>query len=67
MEEEIKESYLDSDISFLPHSIKDLKQLLKIRRANLEITQMIWLKKRAVIASWGELYNPKSLIMIFLN
>lgn len=62
MDEEIKESYLDSNISFLPYGIKNIPELSKTRREYIKITDMLWLNKRAVIASWGE-----ALIMIFLN
>lgn len=44
-----------------------MSSLLKTRKENIPITQMIWITKQPVISKDNVLYNPKALIMIWLN
>jgi len=64
--EELKESIIDSNVSF-EHGFEDLIALLEFRKANIETTQMIWITKRVVIDPGFTVYNPKALIFLILN
>ncbi len=44
----------------------EMRKIIEVRKANLSITSMIWITKQAVVSD-GFLYNPKALIMIWLN
>jgi hypothetical protein len=61
--EEITESHIAHDIKFCDN----IREAHKIRKANIKVTQMLWIKKQAVIDSSYILFNPSALIMIFLN
>lgn len=43
------------------------REIFETRKENMQITQMIWITKQPVIDFANNLYNPKALIMLFLN
>ena len=43
------------------------KEIFKTRKANINITQMAWITKQPVIDFANNVYNPKALILLFLN
>lgn len=60
--EKIKWSLVTPDVRFA-----DVRGIMKFRRANMTITQMIYITKQPVMDFANNLYNPKALIMIILN
>jgi hypothetical protein len=65
IEPERFDAYLDYDVSFIP-IIGTIKDFYRLRKANLEITNIYWIPCRLRI--WhNELYNPKTPILIFKN
>lgn len=67
MEEEIQSSKIDLTCRFYPYGHIDMRDIIKTRRTFIKCTQMLWINKYPVVTSCGEAYNPKALIMIFLN
>jgi len=61
----IKHSKIASNVNFTSNIIS-IREILKIRKENKNSTQIIWITKRPVITEF-EVYNPKAIIMIFLN
>lgn len=45
----------------------EMSEIIKIRKSNIKITSMIWITKTPVISKDNVLYNPKALIMIWIN
>ena len=67
IEIERTDAYLDHNVSFLP-LYAGARQFMKIRRLNLKTTSIIWITCRLRINSnFGELYNPKTPILIWFN
>lgn len=62
----IHESFLGPGVQF---SFKDKKpgEILKIRRANMQETGMLWITARAKITFGGDLDQGRVLIMIWKN
>lgn len=63
--EELKESVIDSNVKFA-FSDFEPQEILRTRKSNKNITTMIWITLRPVICSYA-VYNPKALILQFLN
>jgi len=60
------DAYLDWNISFIHDLYKLVPNFMNIRRANLQVTDIVWIHCRLRI--WhNELYNAKTPILIFLN
>lgn len=65
IEEPLLESKFHHALRF-DQQFGDTKDWIKFRKANLKITQILWVTLSPVI--WAEtLYNPKCHIMIILN
>ena len=61
------DAWLDHDISFMA-LYGTARDFLALRRANLKTTHIFWIKCRLRINShFGELYNPKTPILIWMN
>ena len=69
----IRSNIEDFESSFFSHNIRfttsylSPKGVIRTRRKYINITQMIWITNQLVIDSGYNVYNPKSLIMLFLN
>ena len=63
--ENIKWSLITPEVKFIKEN--NLKEIIRFRRENLSITQMIWITKQPVMDYVCNLYNPKTLIMKILN
>jgi hypothetical protein len=61
--DEIYASKISHDIRFL----ESIPEARKLRKNNMEITQMLWIKKQTVIDSSYMVYNPLALIVLILN
>ena len=65
--EEIKSSKIGSNVKFTS-SIIDVRSISRLRRANMKITEMNWITLRPVYnTNENTIYNPKALILNFLN
>ena len=64
--ENIKSSIVNHKVDFNCGGF-GIKEVMKFRRANMSITNMLWITKSPVIDCGYTLYNPKALIMIILN
>lgn len=65
--EEFKISKIDTNVTFVHLQFSSAEQMIQYRRGNMAITQMLWIKKRAVCDCLGEPYNPTALIVVTLN
>ena len=66
IEIEHTDAYLDYNISFIHDLYKSVSDFMNIRRANLQVTDIVWIYCRLRI--WhNELYNAKTPILLFLN
>lgn len=60
--EELKWSIISCNVKF--HNLIDI---LPTRKENLKITDMLWITKQPIIDSNYFVYNPKAVILVFLN
>lgn len=62
--ETVRWSKIRHDVVLMPDPNREIG---RFRRANLTITDMIWITKSPVVDSCYNLFNPKDLIIIILN
>ena len=63
--QEIKHSIISHKTRFTCGEM-EMRKIIELRKANLSITQMIWITKQVVVSD-GFMYNPKALILYWLN
>lgn len=64
--EDFKWSVISNEVAFTTNYMT-MREIIDFRRANMGITQMLWISKAPVIDCGNTLYNPKSLILLILN
>jgi hypothetical protein len=49
-------------------NIEGTKKLLEVRRNNIAITDMLWITQEPIYSiNVDEVYNPRTVILVFLN
>lgn len=64
--EEIKWSVIDHDVKFTSSYIPIL-DMYQVRKDHKKHTEMIWITKKPIIDKYNNLFNPRAVIMLFLN
>lgn len=62
--EEMEESLIDHNVRL---NLLSTRELIDLRKVNLKITKMMWITKRIVIDEFYTVYNPKTVVLVWLN